>query len=157
MTFHSSIAAEANDNRRAIVRIMAHEILRALASLARVSGGDLIQLIVFTGIWTANTQHLVGERNRYTALRDIPPDSQRRPIPDEILAEQIAVPADIVARYVEPMIAQGLVERLAGGLVVPSAVFSRGEMLDASNELYGRVIGMISALRAAGFQVGDDD
>ena len=142
------------DNRRATVRIVAHEILEGLASLARLNGGDMVRLIVFTGIWTANSQHLVGG-DRYAALHDIPPDSQHRPVPQDALATQIAMPADIVSRYVEALIAEGLVERLPAGLVVPSAVFGRPDMLDGSSELYARFMSMVVALRAAGFQFGE--
>ncbi len=143
------------DNRRAIVRIMSHEIVEGLASLARLNGGDIVQLLVFTGIWTANTQHLI-VGGRYSALHDIPPDSQRLPVPQHVLAAQLCMPADIVARYVDRLIEGGVVERLPGGLVVPTAVFRRTDMMDGSNEFYSRVVQMVVALRGAGFQFGED-
>lgn len=143
------------DNRRAIVRIMSHEIVEGLASLARLNGGDMIQLLVFTGIWTANTRHLIVS-GRYSALHDIPPDSQRLPVPQPVLAAQICMPGEIVARYVDQLVEAGIVERLPGGLVVPTAVFRRSDMMDGSNEFYSRVVQMVVALRGAGFQFGED-
>ncbi|MDO8799120.1 S-layer homology domain-containing protein [Phenylobacterium sp.] len=67
------------------------------------------------------------------------------------------MPDDIVARYVEALIAEGIVERVGDGLVVPSAVFTRPEMMDGNNELYARVLSLVSALRGAGFSFGDGD
>ncbi|MDO8380453.1 hypothetical protein [Phenylobacterium sp.] len=52
------------DNRRVMARIMTHEVLRGLATMARVGGGDMIQFLVFSGIWSANTQHLLGIKVR---------------------------------------------------------------------------------------------
>ena len=149
-------AATITDNRRAIVRVMSYEVLRGLAAMARLNGGDMIQFLVFTGIWTANTEHLLADKSRYAALNDIPPDSQRRPIPQDALAAQLAMPADIVARYVEPLVAAGYAERRPGGLVIPSAVFAQADMLGGSNDLHTRVMSMIVALRRAGFRFGDD-
>jgi len=144
-----------SDNRRATVRIIAYEMLRAISAMARLNGGDTISLLVFTGIWSANTQHLISERNRYAALRDIPPDSQRRPVPLEELANFLCIPKDIVATYVAALVDGGVVERTPSGLVIPSAFFTRAEMLDGTNELYARVMSMVVALRGAGFSFGE--
>jgi hypothetical protein len=147
-------AATIADTRRATVRIMAHETLRALATLARANGGDTIGLLVFTGIWSANTEHLL-PTNRYGGLHDIPPDSQHQPIPEAELARMLCMPPEIVGAYVERLIAGGLAERTAAGLHVPAAVFSRPEMMNGTNEMYARAMGMVAALRRAGFQFGD--
>lgn len=143
------------DNRRVMARIMTHEVLRGLAAMARVGGGDTIQFLVFSGIWSANTQHLLGIKGRYAEKNDIPPDSQRRPIPQEDLVHMLCMPRDIVARYVEQLAQGGLVERVPAGLVVPAAVFTRPEMLDGNNELYARVMSMVTALRGVGFSFGE--
>jgi len=143
------------DNRRVLARIMTHEVLRGLAAMARSGGGDMIQFLVFSGIWSANTQHLLGMKGRYAEQNDIPPDSQRRPIPQEDLVHMLCMPEDIVARYVETLEADGIVERVAGGLVVPAAVFTRPAMLDGNNELYARVMSLVSALRGVGFSFGE--
>ncbi|MDO8323543.1 MAG: hypothetical protein Q7T23_11440 [Phenylobacterium sp.] len=145
------------DNRRATARIMTHEVLKGLAAMARTSGGDMIQFLVFSGIWSANTQHLIGGKGRYAELTDIPPDSQRRPISEAVLADMLCMPRDIVARYVEKLVAEGAAERLGDGLVIPSAVFTRPEMMDRNNEIYARVLSLVSALRGAGFSFGDED
>lgn len=145
------------DNRRATARVMTYEVLRGLAAMARHGRWDMIQFLVFSGVWSANTQHLLGPKARYGELNDIPPDSQRRPVSQAALADMLCMPDDIVARYVEALIAEGIVERVGDGLVVPSAVFTRPEMMDGNNELYARVLSLVSALRGAGFSFGDGD
>lgn len=145
------------DNRRITARIMTHEVLRGLAAMARASGADMIQFLVFSGIWSANTQHLLGVKDRYAGLNDIPPDSQRRPISQVALGDMLCMPQDIISRYVDMLIEEGVVERLGDGLVVPSAVFTRPQALDGNNELYARVLSLVTALRGAGFRFGDGD
>ena len=46
-------------------------------------------------------------------------------------------------------------ERKPGGLVVPSAVFTQPGMVNGANDLYGRMVGMVAAMRNAGFSFGD--
>lgn len=144
------------DNRRAVVRAVSTEIVKALASIARsAGGGDTIALLVYTGIWTANSQHLTKDLTRYAGISDIPPDSQRVPVTEEELERQIAVPQPILGQYVERLIAYGMVERLPGGLVVPSAVFTRPEQIDGINEFYTRMLGLVRTLQSVGFGFGD--
>jgi hypothetical protein len=147
---------DVQDNRRAVVRAVSTEMLKALAALAPIGGGDTISLLVFTGIWTANTQHLTGDMSRYAAIADIPPDSQRKPVTEEDLERSIAVPQPILGQYVQRLIAQGLVERRPAGLVVPSAVFTTPEQLDGTNEFYARMLGLVRTLRSVNFGLGDD-
>jgi len=145
------------DNRRAIVRIVGYEIMRIMTSAARLHGGDVIEHIVFTAVWVLNTQHLIGD-GRYAQLRSIPPDTLRRPTTLEELHGAVPMPMDIMGAYVERLVDRGLVERVScGGLVVPTAVFTQPEMLDGTNEIYSRMVSMVTALRNAGFSFGDAD
>ncbi len=36
-------------------------------------------------------------------------------------------------------------------------MFTRPEMMDGDNEIYARVLSLVSALRGAGFSFGDED
>lgn len=137
------------------MRTIAAEFIHGLTRLSSTQGGDVIRLLVFTGIWVSNTDHLTS-RTRYAALRDIPPDAQRRPITDEALVELLSMPADIVARYVEELLAEGLVERVSGGLVAPAAVFTDEAQLRGSTELHDIMRRMVGRLRNLGFDMGDD-
>ena len=52
------------DNRRATARVMTYEVLRGLAAMARHARWDMIQFLVFNGVWSANTQHLLEPKAR---------------------------------------------------------------------------------------------
>lgn len=143
------------DNRRAIVRASTAEVVKGLAATARLIGGDTIFLLVFTGIWVANVQHIPNDSGRFAGITDIPPDSQRRPVTEDELERLVGVPQPILGDYVERLIVSGLAERLPGGLVVPTAVFTRPDQIAGANEIYTRLLSMVSAMRAAGFQFGE--
>ena len=151
----SLLSSQAVDNRRAVVRVTTLEILKALRSLAQLHDGDLFALLVFTSIWSANGEHLIGDE-RYSGLRDIGPDSTSKPVTDDQLQRSLGVPRDMLDRYVEMFIHMGLVERVSGGLVVPGAVFTSAEMMSGANEAYDRIVGLISALRGVGFSLGEN-
>ncbi len=142
------------DNRRAIVRIVGYEMVRIASSMAKTHG-DVIEYLIFTAIWVANSSHLIGDE-RYSDLRSIPPDKARRPVTLEDLQRTIPMPDEIMNTYVERMIAQGIVEQVPGGLIVPTAVFTQPEMLNGTNELYSGMVSMVTAMRAAGFAFGED-
>ena len=148
-------SSQAVDNRRAVLRVTTLEILKALRSLAQMHDGDLFALLVFTSIWSANGEHLIGDE-RYSGLRDIGPDSTSKPVTDDQLQRSLGVPRDMLDRYVEMFIHMGLVERISGGLVVPGAVFTSAEMMSGANEAYDRIVGLISALRGVGFSLGEN-
>lgn len=143
------------DNRRLTSRILAFEVLNLLGEMADRYGCDVIELLVFTGIWTANTAHLRGTTTRYATLRDVPPDSQRKPVDEQTLSERLRLPRAIQDTYVEGLIQRGQVERRDSGLLVPSAVFTRADMLAGTNDSYSRLIEMLARMRAAGVQLGE--
>lgn len=148
-------AEPVQDNRRAIIRAATSEVVKGLAATSRLLGGDMISLLVFTGIWIGNVQHIPYDSSRFVGITDIPPDSQRRPVTDEDLERLVCIPQPILGQYIERLIAEGTAERLPGGLVVPSAVFTGPDQLAAANEIYTRLLSMVSAMRAAGFQFGE--
>lgn len=143
------------DNRRLTNRILAYEFVDLLSDMARLHGGDVIALLIFTGVWTANTAHLRSTTDRYAALHDIPPDSQRRPISEADLSAHLCMPRPVQDSYVETLVEAGLLERRPAGLVVPAAIFTRAEMLSGANETYGRLISMLARLRQAGVSLGE--
>ena len=145
----------AGDNRRAIVRVLTGEIMRGLRDLAAMHEGDMIRALVFTAISSANTQHLHAAGGRYASFYDLPPDRERRPVTIEQLVDSLLMPRDIVERYVTALCADGFCEPAASGYVVPSAVFTRPEMLNAVNEFYTGAVRLVTALQNAGFRVGD--
>lgn len=150
----TSTSPAASDNRRAVVRIVAYEMMRISSSMARVHGNDVIEYLVFTAIWVLNTNHLIGDA-RFGELKSIPPDTQRKPVTMDDLRRVAPMPDEILQTYVDRLLASGYVEERPGGLVVPTAVFAQPEMLDGSNELYSHVMTMVRSMRGAGFSFGD--
>ena len=150
----TAITPATTDNRRAIVRIVAYEIMRLSTSMARVHDGDVIEYLVFTAMWVLNTQHLIGHP-LYGELKNIPPDAQRKPATLDDLRRTVPMPEEILQAYVERLLTRGYAEERSGGLVVPSAVFTQPDMLDGANELYSHVVTMVQSMRAAGFSFGE--
>ena len=142
----------AADNRRAVVRTGTFEILAALRSFAKLHGGDVFALLVFTTIWSANGENLLGDE-RYAGLHRIGPDKGSLPMTDAALYQAIGAPPEIVGRYVEAFISLGIVERAPGGLIAPAAAFTSPEMMDAAVEFYERIQQLGRALRAVGFEL----
>lgn len=142
------------DKRRLATRAIAGEVIHGLARLSSTQGGDVIRLLVFTGVWVANTAHLTSG-TRYAAMRDIPPDAQRRPVADAALVELLSMPADIVSRYTDELLAHGLLERVSGGLVAPSAVFTDETQLRGMNELQDIMRRIFGQLRSIGVDFGE--
>ncbi|HYD45146.1 MAG TPA: hypothetical protein VEA79_07780 [Phenylobacterium sp.] len=143
------------DNRRAIVRVLTHEVMRGLRDLAVLYDGDLIRALVFTAITSANTQHLHGPDGRYASFYDLPPDRERRAVSMDELVDSLLMPRELIQRYVEGLCADGMCESTPSGYVVPSAVFTRPEMLNGLNEFYTGTVRLVTALQNAGFRVGD--
>lgn len=152
----TTLSPSSIDNRRAVVRIVAHEMMRAATAMAPAHDDDVIEYFIFTAIWVLNSQHLIGD-GRYAPLKSIPPDAQRRPVSLEELRRAMPMPDQIMTAYVEQMVSKGIVERKSGGLVVPTAVFTQPRMLNGTNDLYGRMVGMVTAMRSAGFSFGEAD
>lgn len=148
-------SSQAADNRRAVLRVTALEILKALRSLAQMHDGDMFALLIFTSIWSANGEHLIGDE-RYASLRTIGPDSTSKPITYDQLQRSLGVPHDILDRYLKTFIEIGLVEQVPCGLVVPGAVFTTTEMMDGANEVHDRIFGLLGALRGVGFPLSEE-
>lgn len=138
------------DNRRLVVRVSSHQILAVIADIADRLGFDTIETLILTGVWTANTEHLLGNTDRYARLLDLPPDSLRRPIGEAELMGRLRLPRPVFEPCLERLIERGYVERVGAGLVVPSAVFTRPEMVDALTACFNGVAGLVESLRRIG-------
>jgi len=141
------------DNRRAVLRVSVFEIIKILKAFSRLHGGDMFALMIFSAIWSANGEHLIGD-TRYTGLHEIGPDSTSVPVPVEVLYRTLGAPPQIIDAYIASFIEMGIVEQVGGGLQAPGAVFTSPEMMEAANEFYDRMIGLAAALRSVGFSFG---
>ena len=119
------------DNRRLVVRVLSQQVLNLLTGWARDNGEDLISVLIFTAVWSANTEHLSPRPGlRYARLRDIPPDSLRQPLPLADLPDLLCLPRAMVTVYVDELVKRGLMEETDRGLVVPAAVLANPGSVD---------------------------
>lgn len=139
--------------RRAVTRIMARDLLNCAVTNADLLGLDMVGLLVFTGIWTSNTEHLT-DPGRYSTIFDLPPNSERRPMPVTALAANLRMPLELVRARVDELIQADLVEEGPSGLIVPSAVFTRREMLDGVELLYTVAEALVAKLARYGVSAG---
>jgi hypothetical protein len=139
------------DNRRLIVRVLSQEVMRLLSDWARANGDDLIGVLVFTAVWTANVENLSPKPAlRYTELNDIPPDSLRTPITLSELTDRLSLPRATVAVYVRDYLDNGWLKEVDGGLIVPSEVIARLDQMESLNTAYERAHIMMGRLLEAG-------
>lgn len=122
---HSAVLPE-----RLIVRAMSQDFLASLAHYCDLLGVDMVAMLVFTGVWTANTEHLTST-TRYARRTDLPPDLERRPVRLPELARRLRMPPDLVADRVRLLEDLALLEVDARGVWAPKGVFTREEVLAA--------------------------
>ena len=133
---------------RLILRTMTREVLNALAAQADAFDMDLVTLLVFTGVWTANTEHL--NDAQYIALFDLPPDFHRRPITLRALAGKLRMPLSLVQDRIAQLQSAGLVDQGERGIVVPTGVFTKPEMIAAVEAQYERSKRLVETMGALG-------
>lgn len=143
------------DNRRIVVRVFAVELLRSLNELAHANGDDLIGALVFTAVWSLNTQHLNFVEGRYASMHDLAPDRERRPVGVEEIAAVLVIDEDLVVQRLDRLVRAGACERGPNGYVVPSAVFTQPEMMDGLNASYTGALRLVTGLQNAGFRTGE--
>ncbi|MBP6877752.1 MAG: hypothetical protein KBC34_07010 [Phenylobacterium sp.] len=151
MTTFSPVPA---DTRRAVVRIVATEMVKVSGAMAKVHGDDVIEYMVFTALWVLNSSHLIGDP-RYVQLKSIPPDALRKPASLDELRLALPMPDSILLPYVQRLRDKGMIEDVSGKMVVPTAVFTQSEMLQGTGDLYESVVKMVTSMRTAGFSFGD--
>lgn len=117
------------ENHRAIIWLSAHYFLRTLDIGKAVHGGDPMQAVIFTALWSANVKDI---RSRGGYNDSLVPDEQRRPVTVARLAKLVGAPAETVRRHVVRMTEDGLCARVGRkGVVVNADVFLRPDMLNA--------------------------
>jgi hypothetical protein len=128
----NSITASRN-NARLLGRLSTTYILRSLRELASLHDGDILLAVVTMEIVAANTAHLnAGPEPRYTALDDVPPDEERRPVSALAIAGALGMPRETTRRHVKKLEAAGICKRVDGGFIVPASVLG--------GEAYGKAI-----------------
>ncbi len=113
--------------------------------------GDLMNGLVFTGIWAANVKHVINAAPA-AAYRGILPDADRLPVSAQAISESLHLPYETVRRHAGALVKQGKCKRVAyQGLVVPKRVFR--QMTVESAAIRQLILGFVAELRAAGIKV----
>lgn len=97
------------------VRVMQRFVLRY---------GSMIAGTVHTAIIAANVRHLLAAPTPEMLAGEPPNDADRRPVPLRALARDLDLPWETVRRQAAALAAQGAVELLPEGAVVPSRVIT---------------------------------
>jgi DNA-binding Lrp family transcriptional regulator len=111
---------------RSVTRLSARYTLSTLQLLIDTYG-DVRTGIVAQTIVTANTTHLAAEMNeasRYAGIGELPPDEVRKPVSVVALARLLGLPYETTRAQVQRLIAAGVCTRVAGGVIVPTAVLN---------------------------------
>jgi len=107
-----------------VARISSDYFLRSLALIAEVQDGDMIKAIVFLAVVAANTGHLeqTGQGSRFAGVDSAPPDDVRRPVSALAISQALGMPFETTRRYINRLIADGVLARVKKGVIAPVAV-----------------------------------
>jgi len=139
--------------KRGVTRLVGQRIPEFLAAQADRHGMDLIDTLLFTIIWSTNTEHLI-QPGRYAGIFEIPPNAERKAIRLVELTFRARLPKAVVSERVAGLKARKMVEETPAGLVVPSAVFSRPEMLNGVDAIFENAFQLVEELAQFGIVAG---
>jgi predicted transcriptional regulator len=139
--------AVGTDVRRQVLRLSIGAFLEALEALVDRVKLDLVHTLLYVTIMQANVRHLsaqVSPDRPYSALDDVPPDTERRPISVYAVAREMGLPYETARRHVSAMIEAGLVVRSpSGGVSTPTAIHATPEWLAGTEDSWRRIQGMV--------------
>lgn len=141
---------------RLALRISTEYMLRSIDLMTRVVGGDLVKGLIFVAVVQANTQHIVQDETlsqTWSEAEDKVPDENRRPVSVHALSVSLGIPYETTRRYVNKLLADGYCIRVRRGLVVPSEVLAREDMVTALRRNYANLQRLVSTLRRAGVEL----
>ncbi len=135
---------------RLVMRLLLEFMVSAMPDLARWHGNDLIRGIVFLAVAQAN-------RPRFSDLArsGLAPwtrgDAALKPVSVLSLSESLKLPYETARRRVLALVRDGLVVRVADGIVVPNAVIAGSGFESFADGAYAKFLRMLRGLRAVGF------
>lgn len=141
---------------RLALRISTEYMLRSIDLMTRVVGGDLVKGLIFVAVVQANTQHIVQDETlsqTWSEAEDKVPDENRRPVSVHALSVSLGIPYETTRRYVNKLLTDGYCIRVRRGLVVPSEVLAREDMVTALRRNYANLQRLVSTLRRAGVEL----
>ncbi len=155
VTVHPVAAADAALGR-IVARLSVEYVLRSTKLLSELTGGDLMAGLVLHVIISGNVNHIDNDPKtfgRYASLDDVAPDEARRPISVLAVAGSLGLPYETTRRCVSKLIKDGLVIRVKGGVVAPSAVMEDPRDNQAILTNMANVRRFCRALKRAGVKI----
>lgn len=120
------------------------------------TGGDLVRALIFAGLIDANVGHLDDNpetSRRAAALDPDYPDSLRRPIRAQRIAESLGLPRQTTRYKINQLLAMGLAREEPDGLIIPSAALISDSFLLGLGDYLAALAAYVSEL-APGQAVG---
>jgi DNA-binding transcriptional ArsR family regulator len=124
-------------------------LLSGLKTLREYAGGDLVNGLVFTAIWTANVKHVT---NTPAAIeRRVLKDSQRLPVSILAISNALRLPYETVRRHADVLLKAGVCTRVGQkGLIVPASTHRQDPNVGIMASGYQTVMAFLAELRKAG-------
>lgn len=125
-----------------------------LFDVARISRGegDLLEPVILTAILQANQAALLSDPElqlRYDDAAWALPDTDRRPISVNAIAQSLGLPFETVRRRVKALEARGLCASTAAGVYVPQAAVTSADYVRVQADRAGRLAALHGELAAA--------
>lgn len=148
------------DVRRQVLRLSIGKFLEAIEALMDRVQLDLVHTLLYLTIVQANVRHLseqVSPDRPFSALEDIPPDAERRPVSVYALAREMGLPYETARRHVSEMIAAGLAVRSpSGGVSAPTAIHMSPEWIAGTEDSWRRIEALVKDLAQIGVTADTD-
>jgi DNA-binding Lrp family transcriptional regulator len=137
---NAPLAARSGGEMRLLSRLSVAFLLDLIA-ITR-GGRHVLDTLLLTTIVQANVAEISRRADlqvQYADAVNVPPDELRRPVSLNALASSLGQPYETVRRRVGGLVREGLVELGSGGAVVPGAVLTSPEYLQAGFHAYERM------------------
>lgn len=146
-------AARGDAPSRVIMRAASDHLVRTVRHFT-VALGNLRRAIILAGIIAANAEHVTRSAQlswRYGQMNQPMPDSERRPVNMNSLASSLGIPWETTRRHVHALIAEGLCDRVDGGVIVPTRVMTDPRAMAIIGGFLDSFRQMVAALKAIEF------
>lgn len=122
-------------HERALSRLSAEFVLRALHSVAKAYDGDLILAMVAVEMVAANTGHLaMAPADAYASYDHPVPDAVRRPVSALAIAGALGIPRETARRHVKKLVSLGYCQKVRGGYIIPAEILASEANLEVMRE-----------------------
>lgn len=147
---------EASERYRAArvgVRLVTGLVLRWVKTVNAIHDNDVVHALVFFTLWSNNIAHLPSDP--LDKVNEIPDDSLRRPVTAREVATVLSLPYETVRRRIQELVADGKVDRVTGGFIVPRRALLRPEMIDGLWQSHENLLQLLHEVDQAGIRGQD--